>query len=182
MAQHHMAFPGSITFQPSTLIRVVEEYVTSLARHGFRRFFFINGHGGNIATLGAAFSETYANQARLHGDNAPDLRCTLKNWYMSPAVKTLREELFGDKEGSHAAPSEISLAYYAYPEAVRSGPLPPIPKERQDFTGPADFRRRYPDGRMCSDPSGASAEHGKRLYDTAVDALTEDYRAFLAAE
>ncbi len=182
MAQHHMAFAGTITYRPSTLVRMVEEYVAALARHGFRRFFFVNGHGGNIATLGAAFSEIYANQARLLGDNAPDLRCRLANWYMAPPVKALARDLFGDKEGSHATPSEISLAAYAYPEAVKTAPLPPVAKAAGGFTGAADFRRRYPDGRMGSDPSGASPAHGKRLYETAVKALAADYRSLVAAD
>ncbi len=37
MAQHHMAFAGSMTLRPTTLIAVVRDYVVSLARHGFRR-------------------------------------------------------------------------------------------------------------------------------------------------
>ena len=53
-------FAGSMTVKPSTLIAIIHDYVLSLARHGFRRFFFINGHGGNIATVQAAFSEIYA--------------------------------------------------------------------------------------------------------------------------
>src|SRR5262249_42299168 len=39
MAQHHMAFAGSMTLRPSTLIAVVRDCVVSLARHRFERFF-----------------------------------------------------------------------------------------------------------------------------------------------
>ena len=63
MAQHHMDFTGSITFRPYTLIMVVRDIVVSLARHGFDHFFFVNGHGGNIAPVSAAFSEIHAELA-----------------------------------------------------------------------------------------------------------------------
>jgi creatinine amidohydrolase len=67
MALHHTAFPGSISLRPSTLIAMVQDYVKPLARAGFSRFFFINGHGGNIATLKAAFAETYASLVDVAG-------------------------------------------------------------------------------------------------------------------
>ncbi|MBM3480604.1 MAG: creatininase family protein, partial [Alphaproteobacteria bacterium] len=60
MAQHHLAFKGSMALRPTTLIAVIRDYVESLAVHGFDRFFFVNGHGGNVATTTAAFSEIYS--------------------------------------------------------------------------------------------------------------------------
>jgi len=80
MAQHHLGFTGSITLRPSTLIAVVRDTVQSLARQGFTRVYFINGHGGNVATMSAAFSEVYADSSLDGGRrNAPNLRCRLMN-------------------------------------------------------------------------------------------------------
>lgn len=81
MAQHHLAFAGSITLRPSTLIAFVSDCVFSLARHGFRRFLFLNGHGGNIAPLSAAFSEIYAAASLDPTGTVPRLRCALRNWF-----------------------------------------------------------------------------------------------------
>src|SRR5579872_7006529 len=58
-AQHHMAFPGTITLRPSTMIASMTDWAQSLTRHGFERIYWLNGHGGNIATITAAFSEMY---------------------------------------------------------------------------------------------------------------------------
>jgi creatinine amidohydrolase len=106
MAQHHLGFSGTISLRPSTLMAVVRDVVQSLARHGFERCYFLNGHGGNIATLNAAFSEIYADSSFTRdGGNRPGVRCKLSNWYMAPGVKKLSASLFGSSEGSHATPS-----------------------------------------------------------------------------
>jgi creatinine amidohydrolase len=181
MALHHANFPGTISLRPSTLILVIRDYLTCLARSGFTKFFLINGHGGNIATLKAAYSELYAHLADLNVPNADLVECQTANWFMSGSVYRLAKELYGDREGSHATPSEVAVTQYLYPDLIKSAPLDPnnLSSERK-ILGAADFRRRYPDGRMGSDPSLATPEHGKQFFDLAVKDLTAGYQEFLA--
>jgi len=183
MSQHHLGFPGSITLRPATLIAVVRDLVGSLARHGFDRFYFLNGHGGNIATLRSAFADIQAatSLGSPAGETAAP-RCRLSNWYMAPSVTQLARELFGDSEGSHATPSEVSLSYFAHPEAVKSAPLEPRVAPDGPIYDADDFRRRFPDGRIGSNPGLATIEAGERLYRAAVADVTRDYREFLNSD
>lgn len=177
MAQHHLGFPGSITLRPTTLIAVIRDVVTSLAAQGFRRFLFLNGHGGNVATVQAAFAELYAD-ASLRG--APSrLVLELFNWYLGPRVGALSRELFGDAEGSHATPSEVSLTWDAYPEAARQESLSPRIAPKGPIRDAADYRSRFPDGRIGSDPTLASTEHGARLYAAGLSDAMERWHALL---
>jgi creatinine amidohydrolase len=179
MALHHTAFPGSLSLRPSTLIAVVTETLTCLVRYGFTHFFFINGHGGNIATLKAAFSETYDHLNSLQIPGSDRVRCGLGNWFMGRSVYQLAKELYGDREGSHATPSEVALTQFIYPEAIKQADLSEIAASGHAIYGAEDFRRRYPDGRMGSDPSLATPEHGERFYKLAVTELSESYLKFL---
>lgn len=182
IAQHHMAFPGTVTLRPSTLLRVIHDYVRSLIRHGFDRFYFLNGHGGNIATLGAAFSEIHSDRSlRPDGSRAnhPGVRCVQQNWWAGRRTRSLAQTLYGAAEGAHATPSEISLTWHAHPEAERFQDLAPAPAAGRFFDAD-DFRRRYPDGRMGSDPSLSRVDHGRQLLATAVQDVIEDYESFMA--
>ena len=42
-----------------------------------------------------------------------------------------------------------------------------------------DYRRRFPDGRIGSDPTLATGDIGKRLLAATTEELTEKYLAFL---
>ncbi len=182
MAQHHLGFSGSITLRPSTLIAVVQDTVNSLARHGFNRFYFLNGHGGNIASLSAAFSEVYAESSLgTAGHNRPPLQCRLRNWWDGEGIQKLSAELFGDSEGSHATCSEVSLTYYAFPNHVKQAEMTPKIAPTGPIYDADDYRRRFPDGRIGSDPSLATAEAGARIYRTALDEIAADYKSFAAS-
>lgn len=177
MSQHHMAFAGTVSLTPSTLIRVVVEIVDSLARHGFSHFYFLNGHGGNIAPLYAAFSEVYAGRQ----DKEPDvLRCRLANWWLNDAVAFHAAGLYGDAEGKHATVSEVSLSYFAHPEAVKGVPMSPAVAPDGDIHDAASFRKSFPDGRVGSNPALASIEDGRQFCQLAMRAISDDYCRFMA--
>ena len=182
MALHHTAFPGTISLRPSTLILVVKDYLTCLVKAGFTKFYFINGHGGNIATLKAAFSETYAHLEDLQIPNSAKVQCQIANWFMGGSVYKLAKELYGDQEGSHATPSEVAVTQYIYPEAIKKAYLSPEIAGGHKIYSAVDFRSRYPDGRMGSNPDLATPEHGQQFYDLSVEELSKGYLEFVKAE
>jgi len=181
MAQHHLAFPGSMTVRPTTLIALIRDQVMSLARHGFTRFYFLNGHGGNIATVTASFSEIYAERSMERMSNQPSIRCVLRNWWESNGVKALRSELYGGAEGSHATPSEVALTWYGYPHTQQQKPMEPRIAPTGGFADAEDYRRNFPDGRIGSNPGLSSVEAGKRIFDAAIKDLAADYKTFAAS-
>ncbi len=113
--------------------------------------------------------------------NRPAVKCKLRNWWESDGVKSISRELYGSSEGSHATPSEVSLTWYAYPDAARPMTMDPPVAPTGTFADADDYRRNFPDGRIGSNPALSSVEAGKRLYDASVKDLTADYKAWLNA-
>ena len=179
MSQHHLGFKGSTTLRPSTLMLVVNDVVTSLAVHGFRKFFFINGHGGNVATVTAAFDEIYA--ARSMGDAVEAVQCRMTFWSAGVRCRKLGDELYPGVNGNHATAAEVSLAQYYQQAHIKHAQMTPkVAPPSSPFFDAADYRARFPDGRIGSDPSLSSPEHGKLFFEAAVQDMVEAYQAFLA--
>jgi len=178
-AHHHLGFPGTIALRPSTLLAVVVDVVRSLYRHGFRHVYFLNGHGGNVATVNAAFAEIYA-QSSFGDADMSGLQLKLCNWYMSPGVGLVSKELFGDQEGSHATPSEVSLTFYAYPGDVKSTPMSPTLAPNGVIRDADDYRAQFADGRIGSNPALATVSAGERLFEACVTDVVDDYGKFLS--
>ena len=175
-AQHHMAFPGTVTLRPSTMLAALQDWIASFTRHGFNRLYFINGHGGNIATIQAAFSEAYAPWS-LRGEPAP-FACTLRNWWDLNNVTATCRRLFPVGEGSHATASEVSVTYYKYPDFQKDVVMTPKIAPDGPIRDAADYRRRFADGRIGSDPSQATVEKGAEIVAVARSALIADVRRF----
>jgi len=172
MSQHHLGFPGTASFTAAGYSRMLTEIVESLARHGFRTFYFVNGHGGNTAAATAAASDLLARRE--------DLQWIWRSWWEHPQVKALEDELFGDRNGDHATAAEISMTLHLYPGAV--APMAPVNVERPAHEwplGPGAFRATFPDGRMYSDPSLADAAKGKRLFELCVELYGAELEALV---
>ena len=179
IAQHHMGFPGTITLRPTTMIAAMTDWAQSLARHGFERIYWLNGHGGNIATINAAFSEIYHGVTfGTAGSNRPPLRCQLRNWWELSGVMELCKQLFPVGEGHHATPSEVSVTYFAYPEAIKRVEMSPKIAPIGPIHDADDYRRRFPDGRIGSDPSQANVEAGEKLVAAAAKAVIAEFKQF----
>jgi len=178
-SQHHMAFPGSMTLRASTMIAAIADWASSLSRHGFERLYWLNGHGGNVATINAAFTAIYHDSSFADLPASPP-RCLLRNWWELAGVGDLIRTLFPAGEGNHATPSEISLTWFAHPEAIKHAAMTPKIAPSGPIYDAADYRRRFPDGRIGSDPSQASAEAGEKLAAAAIRAVIAEFKQFEA--
>ena len=203
-AQFNLAFPGTISLRAGTFAKVVEDVVDSLARNGFTAFYFLNGHGANVAPIRCACHDLHqrrglASRANQESDpatsasparppNPAPLRFRLKSWWEFPETDALRRRLYGAGEGMHATPSEISIARAltkAVPPEGRAAPWAPLPTEYlRDHAGDAHedaraHRAAFPDGRVGSNPALSCAEDGQALLATAARELAADYRRFV---
>ena len=169
----HLSFPGTISLRPMTMIALLRDAMMSLAQHGFRRFLMVNAHPGSVSAIDAACTQFHAD--------LPDARCIIYNWWEETNAKALLLELYGAREGFHSTPGELSIVKKFYPRGVPDVPPPEkfeAVAQPQVFSA-ADFRRRYPDGRVGSDPSLASAPAGERIFIAASQALQETHRRLL---
>ncbi len=176
MVQHHLGFAGTIALRPSTFMAAIGDWCRSLGLAGFEKIYFLNGHGGNVATIDAAFSELYAEAT--YSQRNRGFACKQKNWWELAGVLSLANRQFPTGHGSHATPSEIAVTQWGYPDSIKSANYAPQIAPTGPIREAIDFRARYPDGRMGSDPGQATPDKGGELVATAVKGLVEDVAAF----
>ena len=161
MAEHHMAFGGTFTFDIPTYRAVLLCFLKSIERHGFSRVLIVNGHGGNIAALAACLPD-------IARETALKVRITT---YFDQA-KAAMAEVLEDQDGvHHACEAETSLMmvggtrHGAAREAARGAragalvgaagrhrPLPLVPRRhflRRDRRRPARNRAEGREAAGC---------------------------------
>ena len=169
MALMQMAFPGTISLRPPTLIAVLEDVFRSLYRHGFRRVLVINGHGGNAAALSSA--------AQMVTQDLIGWRVKSFEWWTDAESYRVVIETLGEQVGSHASPGETALMLAVCPRAVKlerlTGRDAPV-KPSREMTTAQNFAPKYPDGVMGRDPRGATREAGAALLKKSVEICTRE--------
>ncbi len=73
------------------------------------------------------------------------------------------------------------MTWFGYPQAVKSVAMTPRIAPNGPILDADDYRRRFPDGRIGSDPSQASIAAGEKIVTAAVRAVISEFRQFAAS-
>ncbi len=168
---HHLGFAGSLTASFAGYGMALEAVVRSLVPHGFRRFYVLNGHGGNASP----------NDVALRGLKAefPNLALGGASYY-GFARAAVADAMEGpQRELRHADEAEASLMLHVAPELVRLAlayddgllPEPPVAGLLEPFDA---ITERGAFGY----PSFATAEKGRRIFEAAIEGVVAELEAF----
>jgi creatinine amidohydrolase len=180
VSDNHMAFCGTISLKPQTLINVLVDIGTSLFVHGFRRLLFLNGHGGNYDAMGVA-----AHELRLAHRDAVVALSDVVGFIYDSYVPTSGIIYHADEgETAHSlavapdlvrmdrAVRDISKSFSAYYERyyAKNGPM----TGRISYGVPPT--ETLTTSGVMGDASAATREAGDRMHMVAVDGLRKILR------
>ena len=170
-SDEHHAFPGSLWLSWDTLMRTLVDIGRSLAASGLTRLLFVNGHGGNSA-LGQVANRQLRREFGLRTFFA----------HLSVPVDQGGSGSLASEHGMgiHGGHGETSLMLHLRPDLVHMDlAVRRVPEGLREFSligfgKPVSFgwlsEDFGPDGHV-GDPTGATAEHGKGMFDAAVGQL-----------
>ncbi len=170
VSYHHDDFPGTLSVSAETLGRYVFEVGRALAHQGIHKLVIVNGHGGNAPALQTAAQ-------RVHRKTGMFV-CVDTGETSDVDVEALAETP-GD---IHAGEIETSEALYLRPDDVRAErpglSVPRFAVEALDEGGPRSipwFSRtsRFSAEGVLGDPSRATAEKGRRMWEVQVERLAD---------
>ena len=169
-SNEHAWSAGSIWLGPETLLAVLDDLGRSIAKLPTRRLVFLNGHGGNSSLLNVACREL-----RLHHD--------LLTFLAHPRVPPDQGGASNPAEegmGIHGGHGETSMMLHLRPDLVdmsvvqRRIPESLIGNQHVRFGGAVSFgwlSNDWGDEGFIGDPTRASAEVGREMFDAAVTDL-----------
>jgi creatinine amidohydrolase len=171
-SNEHAWSAGTIWLSPTTLLALLDDLGRSLAKLPARRLAFINGHGGNTSLLNVACREIRINHRLLtfllHPHVPPD--------HGGPST----EDEMG--MGIHGGLEETSVVLHLRPDLVdmsraeRHVPEALASNRHVRFGGAVSFGWTSDDfgpSGIVGDPTAATADRGKVLFEAAVRSLGE---------
>ncbi len=111
LSNHHMHFPGTISWSFDTFAACLTDTIRSLRRHGIPRFFILNGHGGNRSALSVLCT-------RLRYEE--DVQLAACTWFELVRDACLK---FIPQRRVHADEIEAAMGLYLAPRIVRKAAL-----------------------------------------------------------
>ena len=169
---HHMDFPGTIHIEPETFIAFCLNITKSVAYHGFEKILLVNGHGSNQPLIDLIARKTVL---------ATDSLCFATGYF-----QFLMEEFEKVRESdiiAHADEFETSLYLHLAGDRVRMEQAVADNDRRGTFVSSdstGEFPVRFNDiwGRWTrtgihGDPTKATKEKGRRIFEAAVQGLVE---------
>jgi creatinine amidohydrolase len=174
-SSHHLAFPGTLSIADDTFGAMVADLVSSLAQAGFSRIVLVPTHGGNFAPLAAAV-EKLTDSDRQRVVALTDLSVLLQ-------VAQLGEREFGvplAEGGLHAGEWETSMLMAIHPDLVHMDRAEAgyVGDPQEAIAGLFDSGvKSLSETGAIGDPTRASAEHGRRYWETVLDLAVEQVEA-----
>lgn len=169
---HHIDFPGTIHIEPEVFIAFCLNITKSVAYHGFEKIFVVNGHGSNGPLIDLIARKTTLQTQSLCFAAA----------YASFLMKKFKEIRDSDII-AHADEFETSLYLHLAPERVQMDKAAKGDDRMgkhlsSDSTGnyPVrfnDYWGRWTELGVHGDPTVATAEKGKLIFEAAVEGLVE---------
>ena len=185
-AHFNTAFAGTMSISRDLFEALLEEVTNGLTRQNFSHIYILNGHGANLKSLKRIKKDFKMIEAK----NGGSVKIRIRNWWDFDAVNLLRQTYYGDWEGMHATPSEISITQ-ATNKIIAQGIAKDPPEKLsaqfiKDHAGdrhgsPKKHRNNFPDGRVGSHSALAKPEHGRKLLQAAAEAVAQDYLKFVKA-
>ncbi len=177
---HHMDFPGTIDIHMEHLLHFVLDVTKSVAHHGFRRILIADGHGSNMPILELAARRTILETEALCAPFLwPSLALT--------EIRKVRESARGGM--SHACELETSVYLHLDARRVQMDKARKeqgVPQSEfiwQDLTDPGpikmmDYWTRFSKSGINGDPTLATAEKGKIIFEAVVNNFIRFAREF----
>lgn len=164
-SEHHMAFSGTISYRPETLMAVLEDYCHSLVAHGFDQLVVFSLHGGNFPAMNAVLPSL----AEDLGEDVQLITLLDKDLLIGSLMDSLAEFDVPPEGRGHGGAAVTASVWHLRPDLVLPGEF--TPGYQGDVSSSAlmtDGLDAYTELGHMGDPTHATEELGEAVTDRLV--------------